>query len=220
MDWVSDQDALLQAIRAAPDDDTLRLVYADWLDEHDQPQYAEFIRVQCALARLSKGAPSRAALCQREQELQTWHGYRFLQSGPPRVVRGMTFARGLVEQIQMPARQLLQDTSLLHWHPTLHTVVLDDVEVGQIPILVRLPWSERLAALELRARLGDNPFPDWGSFPQAVEQIGDTEAELLVTLNRFEHLGSFGLACFVIEDGARQQLLAGFGDRLRLVYMR
>jgi hypothetical protein len=27
----------------------VRLIYADWLDEHDQLQRAEFIRVQCAL---------------------------------------------------------------------------------------------------------------------------------------------------------------------------
>jgi uncharacterized protein (TIGR02996 family) len=42
--------ALLRAIRANPDEDTPRLAYADWLDEHDQPERAEFIRVQVQLA--------------------------------------------------------------------------------------------------------------------------------------------------------------------------
>jgi uncharacterized protein (TIGR02996 family) len=32
-------------------DDTPRLVYADWLSEHGQPERAELIRVQRALAR-------------------------------------------------------------------------------------------------------------------------------------------------------------------------
>lgn len=41
---------LLAAILAAPEDDAPRLIYADWLEEHDQPERAEFIRVQCALA--------------------------------------------------------------------------------------------------------------------------------------------------------------------------
>jgi uncharacterized protein (TIGR02996 family) len=41
----------LAAIRAAPDDDAPRLIYADWLDEHGEPERAEFIRVQCELAR-------------------------------------------------------------------------------------------------------------------------------------------------------------------------
>jgi uncharacterized protein (TIGR02996 family) len=44
-------DALLDAIFADPDDDTPRLVYADWLQEHDQENYAQFIRLQCAAAR-------------------------------------------------------------------------------------------------------------------------------------------------------------------------
>jgi uncharacterized protein (TIGR02996 family) len=46
-----ESDALLDAIFDAPDDDTPRLVYADWLQEHGQPNYAEFIRLQCAAAR-------------------------------------------------------------------------------------------------------------------------------------------------------------------------
>lgn len=42
-----DELALLAAIHAAPRDDTPRLVYADWLQEHGQDEYAEFIRLQC-----------------------------------------------------------------------------------------------------------------------------------------------------------------------------
>jgi uncharacterized protein (TIGR02996 family) len=37
---------LLRAICADPEDDTVRLVYADWLQENDDPERAEFIRVQ------------------------------------------------------------------------------------------------------------------------------------------------------------------------------
>jgi uncharacterized protein (TIGR02996 family) len=48
---MSDADALLAAIRAAPDDDAPRLIYADWLDEHGQSERAEFIRLQVLLAR-------------------------------------------------------------------------------------------------------------------------------------------------------------------------
>jgi uncharacterized protein (TIGR02996 family) len=44
-------DALLDAIFAEPDDDTPRLVYADWLEEHSQSNYAQFMRLQCAAAR-------------------------------------------------------------------------------------------------------------------------------------------------------------------------
>src|SRR4051812_9175502 len=46
------EDAFLQAIAEAPDDDAPRLIYADWLDDHGEPAFADFIRVQCEIARL------------------------------------------------------------------------------------------------------------------------------------------------------------------------
>jgi uncharacterized protein (TIGR02996 family) len=72
---MTDAPALLAAIRAAPDDDAPRLVYADWLDEHGQPERAEFIRVQCELAR--RKSP---ALRRREAELLVRHHDAF--AGP------------------------------------------------------------------------------------------------------------------------------------------
>lgn len=49
---MSDRAALLAAIAAAPDDDTPRLVFADWLDEHGDHDRAALIRLQVELARL------------------------------------------------------------------------------------------------------------------------------------------------------------------------
>lgn len=52
--------ALVAGICAAPADDTARLVYADYLDERERHERAEFIRVQVALTRLGdKGNCSR-----------------------------------------------------------------------------------------------------------------------------------------------------------------
>jgi uncharacterized protein (TIGR02996 family) len=45
---VNDGDALRAAIVAYPDEDTPRLMYADWLQENDQPERAEFIRSSIA----------------------------------------------------------------------------------------------------------------------------------------------------------------------------
>src|SRR5580704_8605623 len=41
---MSDRDALHAAVCANPDDDTPRLVFADWLDEHGEEKRAAFIR--------------------------------------------------------------------------------------------------------------------------------------------------------------------------------
>lgn len=57
MQAASYQQAFIQAIVDSPADDTPRLVYADWLDEQGESARAEFIRVQCELARL--GYPRR-----------------------------------------------------------------------------------------------------------------------------------------------------------------
>ena len=54
----------LRAICADPEDDTVRLVYADWLDENDRPDEAELIRVQLELA----------AIGERERRLASWLG--------------------------------------------------------------------------------------------------------------------------------------------------
>ncbi len=78
---MSDRDALLAAIRANPDDDTPRLVFADWLDENEpdakprakkgkkrkaQPQspssWAALIRAQCEFERLRRDGSAAAAV--------------------------------------------------------------------------------------------------------------------------------------------------------------
>jgi uncharacterized protein (TIGR02996 family) len=49
---MADHAGLLAEIIAHPEDDVPRLVCADWLEEHGESEHAEFIRLQCALARL------------------------------------------------------------------------------------------------------------------------------------------------------------------------
>jgi len=48
---MTDEQGLLYGIRVDPFDDAPRLVYADWLDENGQSDYASFIRVQIQLAK-------------------------------------------------------------------------------------------------------------------------------------------------------------------------
>ena len=50
MDLLAQHEAFLRAIFDAPDDDTPRLVYADFLQENGEEDRAELIRVQCELA--------------------------------------------------------------------------------------------------------------------------------------------------------------------------
>jgi uncharacterized protein (TIGR02996 family) len=65
---MTQHDALLAAVCAAPDDDLPRLVYADWCDENGDADRAEFIRTQIEIANGAKGQ-KLAKLQKREAEL-------------------------------------------------------------------------------------------------------------------------------------------------------
>lgn len=52
---MTDHSSFLAAICADPDDDSLRLIYADWLEDQGDADRAEFIRVQCELFKRRKG---------------------------------------------------------------------------------------------------------------------------------------------------------------------
>lgn len=61
---MTDREAMLAAIRAAPDDDTVRLVYADWLDDHGSGDLdaatAAFLRAACPADRPRPRMPAAA----------------------------------------------------------------------------------------------------------------------------------------------------------------
>src|SRR6516164_5178059 len=92
-------DSFLQAIIDNPDDDAPRLVYADWLDEHGDPERAEFIRVQCALAASTAGGRGRE-FEMREVELLARHQEEWAAPVRGRV-DGWTFRRGFVGRVRL-----------------------------------------------------------------------------------------------------------------------
>jgi uncharacterized protein (TIGR02996 family) len=114
---------LLQAIREAPDDDGPRLIYADWLDDHNEPERAELIRVQCELARLPLG-PRAAQLRQREQELLAQHA-RAWAAPLASFVSGYTFRRGLLEQVTISPDNFAQHADELFRVAPLRSLVVE-----------------------------------------------------------------------------------------------
>jgi uncharacterized protein (TIGR02996 family) len=109
-------DVFLQAILLNPDDESLRLIYADWLEERGDPR-GEFIRVQCTLAKLVDGDPRRTPLQSREQHLLNKHGEEWLGPLRGRATR-WEFRRGFVEVIAVtPEVYLLPPDTLLQLAP-------------------------------------------------------------------------------------------------------
>jgi uncharacterized protein (TIGR02996 family) len=100
------KDAFIRDIREHLDDDTPRLVYADWLDEHGDPSRAEFIRIQCELARLDDDDPIREERQERSTVLEKAHAARWLGNlrqalDRPRArqIDRWTFRRGFLEAL-------------------------------------------------------------------------------------------------------------------------
>jgi uncharacterized protein (TIGR02996 family) len=105
----SDERAFLDAICEQPDDDTSRLVYADWLAEHDDPDRGEFIRVQIELDRTPPTEEAderrRAVLFARRDELLKRHKAAWLAPFTP---FAKEFERGFVRAVEVPANTFLQ----------------------------------------------------------------------------------------------------------------
>jgi uncharacterized protein (TIGR02996 family) len=75
--YASDGDNMLRAVLVAPEDDAPRLVYADWLDEHGEPERAEFIRVQIRLARWPvERCDSIYPGCSVDGDRVVWHDHK------------------------------------------------------------------------------------------------------------------------------------------------
>lgn len=126
--------AFVAAIRENPDEDTPRVVAADWLDERGEAARAELIRVQCEYARLDT-----SRLTPRHQKLAA-RIVALLGSSPGRVELASrvfaTFERGFCERLSMPTwawfdrgdefsrREFVRHVSLTTW-PLLHFTGFD-----------------------------------------------------------------------------------------------
>src|SRR5437660_1230129 len=108
---MTDEAALLAAISADPDDDTPRLVYADWLEEHGDEAgrtRAEFIRGQCQAAQLPRGDKRAAAIEARCEQLR--RRFEEAWTGPLRAACDSTFGfwyrRGFVYRAEADDRDV------------------------------------------------------------------------------------------------------------------
>jgi uncharacterized protein (TIGR02996 family) len=102
----------LDDIVANIDDDTPRLVYADWLIENGQDERAEFIRVQVERARLPAWDAAQVRLRLREQELLERHGETWLAEMPPvERAKWEGFRRGIVAEVSFASFEAMRQSA-------------------------------------------------------------------------------------------------------------
>ena len=92
----------LQAIINDPDDDVPRLIFADWLEEHENQERAEFIRLQVERVRDPSGDASRPTLIEGERQLLGRHQQRWLAEAQGRGVEEVLYNSGLHQEAHCP----------------------------------------------------------------------------------------------------------------------
>jgi uncharacterized protein (TIGR02996 family) len=138
----------LAAIRAHPEDDTARLVFADWLEEHGDADRAEFIRLGCQHARLEEDDPQYSPLENRLWELLDKHALEWREEAPPWVRTGMKFRRGFVDGIVTSATLWIKRADKLLKIVPLTSARLENVR-ELLPELLAAPSLARLSRLSL-----------------------------------------------------------------------
>jgi uncharacterized protein (TIGR02996 family) len=172
-----DRDALLRAIVANPDDDAPRLVFADWLDEHGDPDRAEFIRVQCELGRLVMGTQAAFA---RYAAIQT-RSWALFQAHRPRwrlefgrltaePEMHLWYRRGMAAKVVCPVEYFLAHGERLFEVAPIEEVEFTQLRPADTRPLTACPWSRRVRrfryvspddedARMVRSLLQQWPFP-------------------------------------------------------------
>ena len=143
-----------------PDEDTPRLVFADWLQEHGEEERAEFIRLQIEIAGLPDGKKKQTRQA-REKKLLAKHkekwasyltGYGYEYRDDP-----FEFRRGFVERAEMDESTFAQIGDELFALTPLREVAFPEAE--EFADLAKCKFLLRLNALDLTgARLTTEYF--------------------------------------------------------------
>jgi len=100
--------ALYQSILQNPDDDAVRLIYADWLEENGDPPRAEFIRAQIYLSTMDRAEPQFEELQLRVAALLQANRSKWEEEVPRWARDHVDFKRGFVEQIRCTAKDWIR----------------------------------------------------------------------------------------------------------------
>jgi uncharacterized protein (TIGR02996 family) len=202
---MSTEQALLAAIWENPHDDLPRLVYADWLEETGdavQSARAEFIRVQCELAKLDEWDDRRPPLEKREQQLWKKYAKEWKAELPADLRKRGGFRRGFPDP---PVRELRIDKFL--------ALTPDDLAAAPLWNFHLLPNIRKLGELVSSPnllRVGTLDLRSWLEQPEdAAQFVSSAHLRNLAALNvGWSRLGDQGLAEFATATATLPSLRA------------
>lgn len=194
---MSDEPALLAAIRAHPDEDTPRLIYADWLDENGQPERAEFIRLQCAPEPTEQQSDRLYDLCERGLG-------RWLTGLPQFTGAHWEFRRGFPEHLEVHIGPLLDRFEAFARVPWLRFVSVFEVWNDGVRDLCNRDWPPQWVELDLVEALDTADEMGYDASPSVAALAGCPAVWRLRRLR---------LAAFTLT-GRSQQPLRSLRERL------
>jgi uncharacterized protein (TIGR02996 family) len=162
---MTDEAALLAAILAHPDEDTPRLMYADWLDEHGRPERAEFIRIQC-------DPSADEAAEERAEELEERNRIKWLAGLPQFPLARWEFRRGFPEFLDAPGRQFLARDHAFARVLWLRFLSLHELDNSTVREFCNRRWQAQWVELDLQA-LRYDAYGEPADTGPAVEAIAN-----------------------------------------------
>ncbi len=139
---MSDRDALFRAVCESPDDDTPRLVFADWLEENGDLERAEFIRLQVRLAPSDAPRWDDPEGSARMNQLERAHGEAWRAELPKVDGAGFCswFKRGFVDTLAVKdVGALVAHAAELFAAAPVHTVIFDGLNKEQAAAVAAVP---------------------------------------------------------------------------------
>jgi uncharacterized protein (TIGR02996 family) len=147
-----DEAAFLHAIAAAPDDDTPRLVFADWLDERgsdDDRARAALIRAQCRFEILTEGKECKQLRREAKAILSANEKTWTAELRAAKLGTAWTFRRGFLDGGSMsPTKFVEKGNELFRLAPTLRTLRFPNA-ANEVTELAGSPFLARLASVDL-----------------------------------------------------------------------
>lgn len=156
---MTDRDALLAAILANPDEDTPRLMFADWLKDNGEPDRGELVRLQVEAAHAEPFGPTARELGAAAQRLLDRHAGAWTRHVAERVV-GCQFARGFVEHAAVNAATFAGDAAALFAAEPVRSLQVARFAMTAASVSLdaffNIPQLVRVARLDL-STLGEHP---------------------------------------------------------------
>ena len=170
---MTEREARLRAVCENPDDDTPRLVLADWLQENGDEPRAEFIRVQVEQSRLKPGTVPDWKCYSRARKLFTSHGRAWEQQIVANdEFRWDEFVRGFAEGVAVTSIATFKDFAkpIFSRTPLTKLLICQPLRLSE---LCSVPRVLRLSILTVTAGLKTTP-DDARVFLDAAGEDGPT----------------------------------------------